>query len=107
MTILKGSDNNLYNGGAMVSVDENFQALDSYIMLYPNPSHGIMTLEVKGKAGFDNAKVTVTDLAGISLMRYEWHGETTRLDLSGLAPGVYFVEIDVSGSIQVRKVVIQ
>ena len=95
------------DGGAMVSVDENISALKGYIMLYPNPTTGLMTLEFKGRAGFGEAMVSVTDLSGVSLRQFSWHGETTTLDLGSLAKGAYFVEIEVNGKKEVRKIILQ
>lgn len=91
----------------MVGVDENMYSIGSYILLYPNPSTGTMTLDLQGKADFGTAVVTVTDLTGKAIKRFEWRGETTTLDLSGLSKGVYFVEINASGNTEVRKVMIQ
>lgn len=95
------------DGGAMVGVDESIPALGSYIMLYPNPSRGELTLEFQGKADFGTAVVTISDITGNQISRFEWQGETTRISLDGVPKGVYLFKINSNGSTEVRKVTVQ
>jgi len=93
--------------GVVVSIDDDFENLTPYISLYPNPTHGSMDLSLNGKAGFDNAVVSVGDLAGNIYRQFYWNGETTTMNLSSLPKGVYYVKIDINGNIDVHKIVIQ
>ena len=95
------------DSGAMVSVDENAYQIGSYIKLYPNPSDGMMTLEFHGRTDLGEALVSVVGLTGNVYDRFEWYGETTTLNLTGLSRGVYFVKIKTDDAIEVRKIVIQ
>ncbi len=95
------------DSGALVSVDETIYNLGSYIVLYPNPSDGMMTLEFHGKAGFEKAIVEVVGLTGTKYDLFEWYGETTTLNLTGLSEGVYLVKIRTENHLEVRKIVIQ
>jgi hypothetical protein len=95
------------DSGAMVSVDENAYQIGSYIKLYPNPSDGMMTLEFHGRTDLGEALVSVVGLTGNVYDRFEWYGETTTLNLTGLSKGVYFVKIKTDDSLEVRKIVIQ
>lgn len=95
------------DGGAIVGVDEKNDQIGSYILLYPNPTNGMMTLEFQGKAGFGKAVVTLLDLTGIPLDQFEWSGETTVINMTSYAKGAYFVKITLDGNTEVRKVMLQ
>ncbi len=95
------------DNGAVVSIDDHLKNIGSYISLYPNPSHGLMELALHGKAGFEKATVTVGDFKGNVFDRFEWDGQTTSMDLRYLPKGVYFVEINVNGNTDIRKIIIQ
>jgi hypothetical protein len=94
------------DGGAIVGVDEKMNQIGSYILLYPNPSNGMMTLEFQGKADFGKAVVSLSDLAGNPLDQFEWSGETTVINMTTLAKGVYFIKININGNTEVRKVMV-
>ena len=94
------------DGGAIVGVDEKMSQIGSYILLYPNPSNGMMTLEFQGKADFGKAVVSLSDLAGNPLDQFEWSGETTVINMTTLAKGVYFIKININGNTEVRKVMV-
>lgn len=95
------------DSGALVSVDEQYYELGSYINLYPNPSNGMMTLEFHGKADFGEANVSVIGLTGTMYDQFIWSGESTTLNLTGLSRGVYFVKIKTEDQMEMRKIVIQ
>ena len=95
------------DNGIIVSIDENYYNIGSYITLFPNPSDGMMELSFHGKASFGKAVVSIVGLTGNLLDSFEWYGETTRLNLTNLSKGVYFLKINVNDNIDVRKIVIQ
>jgi hypothetical protein len=66
-----------------------------------------MELAFHGKADFKKAVVTIGDLSGNRYDRFEWSGETTTLNLAHLPKGIYYVEININGNTDVRKIVIQ
>ncbi|MBO6575681.1 MAG: beta-propeller fold lactonase family protein [Rhodothermales bacterium] len=73
--------------------------------VFPNPTHGRTTLV----AGSHQAPVTieVVDLLGRRVMtRHETSGGPTGLDLSHLAPGMYFIRLVESGGVRVTSVVL-
>jgi len=79
------------------SIEEKNIAMRA-ILLYPNPGHGIYTLE-----GLDEKEtVTVYDAYGRKLKEFESTGTKTTLDLSENPSGIYVV-----GGINFRKKLIQ
>jgi hypothetical protein len=95
------------DGGEIVSIDENYYNLGSYISLFPNPSNGLMQLEFHGETTFEKANVCVTTLTGNTINQFDWYGEKTTLNLTNLSKGFYFVKIQINDFTEVRKVVIQ
>ena len=95
------------DNGAIVSIDENYYNIGSYIALFPNPSNGIMELSFHGRANFGKADVSLMNFTGNILDWFEWYGETKTLNFSNLSKGVYFLKIQVNGITEVRKIVIQ
>jgi len=95
------------DNGYIVSIDENYYNLGSYIQLFPNPSGGQMELSFHGKASFGTANVCLMNITGTILNEFEWNGETKTLNYSELSKGVYFLQINVEDKLEVRKIVIQ
>lgn len=59
--------------------------------IYPNPTSGIVTCEVKGEGAH---MMTVYDMTGNMLMQRSFDGGSIRMDLSSMANGVYMVRVD-------------
>jgi hypothetical protein len=58
---------------------------------YPNPASSDMTVKVSGPAA-GNAILTITDLSGKVISSRSMSGSETRLDLRGMAPGLYLLK---------------
>ena len=95
------------DGGEIVSIDDTYYNLGSYISLFPNPSDGMLNLEFHGDPSFDKAGVSITNIAGNVINQFDWNGESKALDLSSLSKGLYFVNIKVNDFTEVKKIVIQ
>ncbi len=50
-------------------------------------------------------RVVITNTVGQTLIANEVSGNNAELNLSGLAPGVYFLEVIVGDNIAVKKIV--
>ncbi|MCB0807285.1 MAG: T9SS type A sorting domain-containing protein, partial [Bacteroidales bacterium] len=94
------------DNATIVAIDKNYYNATSYVTLSPNPSNGLMELAFHGKASFGNGIVSLLDLTGKTLEKFEWYGDTQTLDFSHYQKGVYFVKIEVNENSDVRKVVI-
>jgi len=95
------------DGGALVSVDDFNYDMESYILLYPNPTDGLVTLEFQGRPDFGQAQVSIVDLTGSSFKNFYWKGERTLINLATLPKGAYFVKISTENGLVVRKVMVQ
>ena len=95
------------DGGEIVSIDDTYYNIGSYISLYPNPSDGMLNIEFHGEPGFDNASVSITNVAGNIINHFDWNGETKLINLNNISKGLYFVNIKVNDITEVKKIVIQ
>lgn len=67
--------------------------LNDDIMVYPNPTHGILFVETRFIASQTNT-YRITNTMGQTLMTGQITGETQQIDVSTLPQGMYFIAID-------------
>ena len=69
--------------------------LSDDIMVYPNPTHGILFVETRhGTSLPDETKYHITNTMGQILMMGQVTAETQQIDVSNLPQGMYFIAID-------------
>ena len=79
---------------------------DGHFTLYPNPTSGIITLQLTPETCPMNSEIQIFDIYGKRLQVISFTGETTQIDLSSYVPGVYLIQMVGDGRvIGVRKVV--
>ena len=75
----------------VLAIDEN-NAME--IMVYPNPTHGILFLETCHGASLPaKNEYFIVNLTGQMLLQGNITSETQQIDVSGLVDGMYFVRI--------------
>jgi UPF0288 family protein (methanogenesis marker protein 3) len=62
----------------------------NYMLVYPNPTHGTVTVQCNGN---NSDAIYVYDIYGKQVRTMNAIGETTVIDLSDCAPGVYVLRI--------------
>ena len=72
--------------------------------VYPNPTEGLLNVELAEGGQFS---LFIYNTNGLQLMRREGLVDNTRVDLSGLAHGVYIVEIRTAEGVVRTKVVVR
>ncbi|KAA9325280.1 T9SS type A sorting domain-containing protein [Hymenobacter busanensis] len=83
-------------------------ALDRAISVYPNPSTGVVTLDVRGASAKNGLQVEVTNMLGQRV-----HTATVRdnfenkLDLSALANGMYVLKVQSGSEFSIRNISVQ
>lgn len=76
---------------------------DKNMVLYPNPSNGLV------KLNSDNNKFDayeVSDLTGKVILSGKIKGTVTTIDFGGMNDGVYFIKAKGAGAVQVKQVLI-
>ena len=71
-----------------------------YISVYPNPSEGIYNLELPAIA-----TVTINDVFGKQLFKQIYNDGKHKIDLSGFANGVYFLNCEIEGRLKIMKLI--
>jgi hypothetical protein len=64
--------------------------------LFPNPATTQVTLVIDGPVRAPQLGYTITDLMGRVLRQADMHGQSATIDLSGLAPSIYLVQVHAS-----------
>lgn len=83
------------------------QELDAIqFSLYPNPSNGIVTLNINGSMN-EAVNVSVIDFKGQAVQNHKFNNGNNVLDLSDLATGTYFVKLTSNNASSVQKIVIR
>jgi hypothetical protein len=84
-----------------VGLDENPA---SQIKLFPNPASGFINIEMPANNGF---RWVITSITGQEILNGFSYLENTKVDISSLPKGLYFIEIQKDGrQISVEKLLI-
>lgn len=92
-----------------IGIDEGSN-MDELISVYPNPNNGQFTfnINVPGTADFN---LSVVDMMGKTIYNKELKritGEYQQdMALQGVAPGIYFVRVEISGQTHYKKLVVK
>jgi hypothetical protein len=85
---------------AIVGTVDIVEVETAKVSVYPNPTSGVLNVQIDG-----NFNATVYNYQGQVVMRnYVNNGQ---IDMSGLASGVYFVEIRTNDNVSVEKVIVK
>ena len=81
------------------------------VRLYPNPSEGIVTFELKTPERLSNLTISVVSTTGSIISHHHYQDITgtfsKQLDVTSLPKGLYFVEVKGDNEKQVKKLLIQ
>jgi hypothetical protein len=72
------------------------------VKLYPNPSAGVFTLELR-----KDATITITNALGAQVLRESIRAGAAKIDLHAEADGVYFMNVQSEGKTQILKIIKQ
>jgi photosystem II stability/assembly factor-like uncharacterized protein len=89
------------NGGG-VGMNNAFFA-SKQLNIYPNPAHGIITVEVPRKT--QNALLSISDVRGNKLTECQATVQKTLVDISALPKGVYFIRLINEKTVQMGKII--
>jgi hypothetical protein len=92
--------------GLYTSIPQAPQA-ETITTIYPNPTHGVVHLDVKGSAYEQGSIIWIYNSSG-NLMEYQrWDGTNTAVDLSAYTSGLYVLVIQTNKGLQVEKITVQ
>lgn len=89
-----------------LTVNDNVN-LDNQLTLYPNPSNGLITLSYNGNKSLQQA--VVMDVNGKLIKRVDLttFQDNHNFDLSALAIGMYFIQIEIEDTVVTKKILIK
>ncbi len=91
--------------GADLSTDINEELLNSSVVAYPNPTSGVITLNIT-----DNAQETVVNIYNVngslvSSTTYNGNVVNEKIDLSSFDNGIYMMIINSNNNVITKKIV--
>ena len=75
------------------------------IKLYPNPTTGVVNLELTGSKG--DATIMVSDVSGKVIVTKTTSEKSLDIDLSNVPAGIYLVRVNMDGKVFNEKVMVQ
>jgi len=88
-----------------INVDEGI----SNVIIYPNPSNGKFTLGINNLKG-DKIYIKITNLLGVVVREMNIcnisHSYNQEVDLCNMANGLYFIEVSINNSREVKSIII-
>lgn len=82
-------------------------SLNNAIALYPTPSSGTITLSYQGNEIFEKAIVTDVNGKQIKEISLSDFSQSQEIDLSGLAKGMYFMQINTKNAFVTKKILLK
>jgi PKD repeat protein len=100
-------DNGMTQTFSIIAVSVNEIVSDDLIKIYPNPSLGIVKIEIKGIISSD-FKIEIQDMTGQTVLSKEcgFGNKTQEIDLRAFNNGVYSVRIRIEDHIYTSKLIL-
>ncbi len=77
----------------LASVPEPLPAERLSLTIYPNPASGKITVELNGETTKINGEVSIIGITGQELIRQQFTGLKTELNIMALPAGIYFIKL--------------
>ncbi|MDX2173100.1 MAG: T9SS type A sorting domain-containing protein [Bacteroidota bacterium] len=88
-----------------VGVTENVFS-DKKVIIYPNPSNGIINIETKSVMELEEVSYKITDILGNEILSMEPKGDTTQINLSKFNKGIYFLCLKTKADQKTIKIIL-
>ena len=75
------------------------------IRIYPNPTSGVLKIEVAGFEDSDKGNLSIFNLSGQQLLNSDIISTFTELDISSSQKGVYILLINLNGESTTWKII--
>jgi len=75
------------------------------IKVHPNPTEGVLAIEIGKYTAGSSIEFTLTNLSGNTLMRQRVSTAYQTMDLSHLADGMYILRITIDGENHIHKII--
>ena len=92
------------NNGEEPSVYEE-ELSETKVTIYPNPTKGMLKVDISGVEKFENARISLYDLTGKLLQQWAGISQSNTIDLSERTPGMYIMQIAYNGKTSSWKII--
>ena len=95
--------------GSYVTVGVQDQIESNEMAVYPNPSHELLSITLKGQDFTNNlqSQLSLFDNKGVMIMHKNLNQATTDLQVNELSPGIYNLLIQNGQKRIAKKIVVQ
>ena len=78
---------------------------ETKVTIYPNPTRGMLKVDISGVEKFENARISLYDLTGKLLQQWAGISQSNEIDLSERTPGMYIMQVAYKGKISSWKII--
>lgn len=78
---------------------------ETKVTIYPNPTKGVLKVDISGVEKFENAQISLYDLTGKLLQQWAGISQSNEIDLSERTPGMYIMQIVYNGNASSWKII--
>lgn len=78
---------------------------ETKVTIYPNPTRGMLKVDVSGVETFENAQISLYDLTGKLLQQWSGISQSNEIDISARTPGMYIMQIAYNGKVSSWKII--
>mgnify|MGYP000958615018 CR=1 FL=1 len=78
---------------------------ETKVTIYPNPTRGMLKVDISGVEKFENARISLYDLTGKLLQQWAGISQSNEIDLSERTSGVYIMQIVYNGNASSWKII--
>lgn len=79
--------------------------MESKVTIYPNPTRGMLKVDISGVETFDDAGIALYDITGKQLQQWTGITPSNTLDISECSPGIYIIQIAYNGNVSSWKII--
>lgn len=101
--VMPSNDNSIKKAPGKAFVSEMLS--DKTIRIYPNPTKGILKIEIANYEASDNGEIALFNFNGTRLQFHPISEPLTLLDLSGYDSGLYLMHISINGNESSWKII--
>ena len=78
---------------------------ETKVTIYPNPTKGVLKVDISGVEKFENAQISLYDLTGKLLQQWAGISQSNIIDLSERTPRMYIMQVAYNGKISSWKII--
>jgi len=80
-------------------------AADLQVRIYPNPTQGLLQVEIIGNDNDNKTQITVFNQSGKQVFAAKTAGQLTPVDLSGVPAGTYIMHLIIREKSEIYKII--